>query len=128
MAVSTRGPAFDEQYSNSSLVNFENLDSLSDILLAETNDRINFNRFIDTRNGTGDASRRPSTQPFHDENTDDTDTSARLKTLQQRNQQLQRALALASVQYSKELASMKRKIEKLEQHVAELEAGGQKNN
>jgi hypothetical protein len=126
MAESTRGPAFDEQYSNSSLVNFENLDSLSDILLAETNNKIN--RFIDTRNGTGDASRRPSTQPSHDENTDDTDTSARLKTLQQRNQQLQRALALASVQYSKELASMKRKIEKLEQHVAELEAGGQKNN
>ncbi len=126
MAESTRGPAFDEQHSNSSLVNFENLDSLSDILLAETNDKINFNRFIDIRNGAVNASCPPSTQPFHDENTND--ASARLKTLQQRNQQLQRALALASVQYSKELASMKRKIEKLEQHVAELEAGEQKTN
>jgi hypothetical protein len=118
-------PAFDER-SISSLVNFENVDSLSDILLTRNDMKTAHTKSRDNDNDVGMASCPPSSQNYDNENNNDNcngaATAQRLATLQLRNQQLQRVLALASVQHSKEIAAMKRTIEKLEQQVAELQA------
>ena len=105
-------PAFDER-SLSSLVEFDNADSLSELLVELNDTTIRHDKYSYNENagGIGQA-------PAQDNLCDAT----RLTTLQNRNQQLQRALALASVQHSKEISSMKRTIQKLEQQVAELKA------
>ncbi|KAG7669867.1 hypothetical protein Ndes2526B_g06232 [Nannochloris sp. 'desiccata'] len=120
MAQGIRLGAFDER-SLSSLVEFENTDSLSEVLV-ELNDKTRQMKYKDNGKGTGMTSCTPSSQTLGNENICNA-TAARLATLQNRNRQLQKALALASVQYSKEIASMRRTIQALEQQVAELKEG-----
>lgn len=123
MAQSIRMPVFDERSLNS-LFDFENSDSLSELL--EVNDiKTTHNRRIDTEDAGGMAPCRPSNQAkddVHSQKGCDTSTAARLTTLKKRNQQLQRALALSSVQYSKKLAAMQWKIDALEHELEKLKA------
>jgi len=121
MAEGTRLPAFDER-SLSSLVEFENADSLSE-LLAGTDGKPRQSRYVDNEKGTGMPSYPPSNQTLGIENNCNAPAAQRLATLQNRNRQLQKALALASVQFSKEIGTMSRRIQALEQQVAELKKG-----
>jgi hypothetical protein len=122
MAQGNRLRAFDDERSLSSLVEFENADSLSEIL-AETNGKIHQNKYMNNEKATNTTSYPPFSQTLGHENTNCNATAARVATIQNRNRQLQKALALASVQYSKEIATMRRTIQALEQQVAELKKG-----
>lgn len=107
-------PLWDQSLSR--LVNFDNCDSLSEVLFDE---KI-------PNNGPKDENEPTARQPTCDQANEfqtSSDPTARVATLQRRNQQLQKALALASVHHAKEVAAMRREIEKLRQEVELLRQG-----
>jgi hypothetical protein len=125
-------PAFDER-SMSSLFDFENADTLSTVLEQKNGIKATDNNYTGPENDADMARSAPSRENYGNAPATfngDAATAARLTTLQERNRQLQRALALASVQHSKEISAMRRIIQTLEQQVAELKAerkDGQQN-
>ena len=105
---------WDEGACLSTLVNFEDCDTPNEAAL----DKNTENYPLD------DNSKSENCQQIRFEAVDfphsSTDPAARVATLKRRNQQLQKALAVSSVHHAREVAAMRREINKLRQQLAEL--------